>query len=125
LKVISTPAVAATPATATLLTARITAQNAAAIAGMPPAIPGLAAHIAATKAHGTGSSIVGQSDEQSLERKTIGFTDPRAAKFTQIAQSNTIASGMAITIGANENMVMTGPLNVLGTFTVLGYFLVL
>jgi len=125
LKIVSTPALAATPATATLLTARITAQNAAAIASMPPAILGLAAHIAATKAHGTASSIVGQSDEQSLDRKTIGLTDPRQAKFTQITTQNTIAFGSTVTIGAGENMVMTGPLNVLGTFTVLGYFLVL
>lgn len=86
---------------------------------------GLSEHIADTSAHGTDSNVVGVIDEQVLEKKTIGMSSPRAAKFTQITTQNTIAAGKTVTINAGENMVVGGPLTVNGVLVINGYLRVI
>lgn len=69
----------------------------------------LNAHIAATTAHGTGSNIVGDNDGTNVH-------------FGQVVMSNIIPLGVTITIPADHNLIMCGPLTITGTLTVDGYF---
>lgn len=84
----------------------------------------LAAHIAATIVHGTSSPVVGVTDEQALERKTIGMSEPRDARFRHMLQVNEIEVGESFDVPAGFNMVVAGPFAVNGTLTVFGNFAV-
>jgi len=109
----------ATTSTGTSASADITATNTAdSVAGE------LAAHIAATVVHGTASNVVGQTDEQTLERKTIGQAQPRNGRFRGLVSANIIAAGEAVTVPTDCNMLIAGPLSVTGSFTCHGYFTV-
>lgn len=74
----------------------------------------LQAHIVATQAHGAIGQVVGTNNEQTLERKTIGKSNPRPGKFTSVIQSNEISSGELVIIPAGYNMVVGGTLTVNG-----------
>ena len=72
----------------------------------------LADHIGRVIVHGTDSPVVGETDEQALERKTIGFTHPRNAKFQHVIQVNEIVAGEVFTVPDNYNMIVAGPFSV-------------
>lgn len=82
----------------------------------------LAFHIAQNIVHGTTSPVVGETDEQALEKKTIGLSFPRDGRFAGLMSTNLITSSQTITIKANTNWVTTGPITISGTLVVEGYF---
>lgn len=82
----------------------------------------LAAHIAADVVHRKDTPVVGESDEQILESKTIGALNPRYGRFTHVIQTNFVRSGESLTIPVNENIIVAGPFEVAGELIVDGYF---
>lgn len=72
----------------------------------------LAAHIAQNIVHGTSSPVVGETDEQVLERKTIGEASPRNARFIHALQRSEILAGEVFTVPTGFNMVVAGPFTV-------------
>jgi len=78
----------------------------------------LADHIAQVIVHGTSSPVVGETDEQSLERKTIGESFPRNARFKHALQVNEIESGEVFTVPAGFNLTVTGPFTITGTLII-------
>ena len=72
----------------------------------------LAAHIAQTIVHGTNSDVVGETDEQVLEKKTIGESAWRNARFLHAIQVNQIENGETYTIPSGFNMVIAGAFSV-------------
>lgn len=80
----------------------------------------LYAHIASTVVHGTVSDVVGESDTQDLDNKTIGFTSPGYGRFTHCLQSNRIAFTETLDVPSNYNMVNAGTYIIDGTLTVSG-----
>lgn len=85
----------------------------------------LASHIAATSAHGTASPIVGETDVQSLENKSVGLANPGYGRFTSLMSKNTIPSGITVSIPADYNSVIAGPFTILGDLFVDGTLAVL
>lgn len=79
-------------------------------------------HIASKIVHGTVSNVVGVSDEQALNAKTIGEIADRNARFNHMLQRNSIPLGEDYTIPENFNMVVAGPFTVEGTLTIEGQF---
>ena len=80
----------------------------------------LYAHIAATVVHGTTSNVVGESDVQSLDNKTIGFTNPGYGRFTHVIQSNEIPVADTLYVPFFHNMVNAGTYSIAGTLIVDG-----
>ena len=78
------------------------------------------AHIIAKIVHGTVSNVVGLSDVQFLDNKTIGKSGPGYGRFTHTLQSNLIPLGDALYIPANYNMVNAGVYNIVGSLSVDG-----
>lgn len=92
------------------------------VAQVNQALADLQAHIAATVVHGTASNVVGETDEQALEAKTIGQASPRLATFTHALQRNSVPASEMFVIPAGHNMVVAGTFDVYGTMSVDGYF---
>lgn len=84
----------------------------------------LAAHIAANVVHGTASPVVGETDEQSLEKKTIGVNFPRNAVFKHALQISEIPADESYTVTAGFNGVVAGPFDIYGELIVDGAFAV-
>lgn len=80
----------------------------------------LYAHIASTIVHGTISDVVGESDTQDLDNKTIGFSNPGYGRFTHVLQSNVIQFGDTLYVPLQHNMVNAGNYSIAGTLTVDG-----
>ncbi|HEU4343695.1 MAG TPA: hypothetical protein VFU31_19265 [Candidatus Binatia bacterium] len=80
----------------------------------------LAAHIAANIVHGTMSPVVGEDDEQSLTRKTIGESQHRNGKFKHSIQQSEVDSTDSYTIPTGFNMVVAGPFDIDGELIVDG-----
>lgn len=94
--------------------ASLTAQVAAIVAQ-------LAMHILATVAHGTTGNIVGTSDRQNLDSKTIGSTVPGYGRFVAGAIGyNQISASVTVTVTVNDFLIMAGPVNVFGSLVVDG-----
>lgn len=104
----STPTVAATPTV-----------------DLSPLESELAAHIAATTAHGTGSPIVGENDEQPLDRTTIGLINPRQARFKTMSMSRIITASDDVTIPFGFCCIVGGDLEVSGDLAVEGDLVVI
>lgn len=83
------------------------------------------AHIAAHAAHGTLSPIVGESDVQPLDSKTIGANQPGYGAFTALMCSQDIPAGSLVQVGFQQSMVVAGPLTVEGTLVVTGRLVVI
>lgn len=79
-------------------------------------------HIAADVVHRKDTPVVGESDEQILESKTIGMERPRNARFLHHTQVNKIRQTEVFVILAEENMIIAGPMAIGGELTVYGYF---
>jgi hypothetical protein len=79
-------------------------------------------HIAADVVHRKDTPVVGESDEQILEAKTIGQLSPRYGRFTHSLQRNTVLIDEILTIPADYNIVVAGPFTVGGELVVDGYF---
>ena len=84
----------------------------------------LLAHIAATIVHGTESDVSGVTDEETLERKTIGVNFPRDGYFRHMLQANEVSVGEDFTVPTDKNMLVAGPFSIFGTLTVEGNFAV-
>lgn len=114
----------AATAAITALTARVVALESAAAPSASPAITGLtsslAAHIAAHAAHGTLSDIVGKTDVQAVESKTIGLVAPGQGRFLSVINASSIPFGKTVVIQAGCNMVVGGTYAVAGTLVVEG-----
>lgn len=80
------------------------------------------AHILADVVHRKDTPVLGESDEQIVEKKTIGQTDPRYGRFTHVIQNNFIRVGESLTIPVSENMIVAGPFEIAGELIVDGYF---
>jgi hypothetical protein len=78
------------------------------------------AHISSKVVHGTTSNVVGLSDAQFLDNKTIGKTGPGYGRFTHVIQSNVIPLGDDLVVPVSHNMVNAGVYSVYGTLTVAG-----
>lgn len=84
----------------------------------------LASHIAATSAHGVSGLVVGTSDEQTLERKTIGQTNPRNGRFRAVVQKSRVSAGEEVVIGVGDQMLVSGPFTIAGRLAVIGRLVV-
>lgn len=80
----------------------------------------LSAHINSTTAHGTTSRIVGEMDEQPLERKTIGLIEPRYGRFSHLIGGSDIHFTESVVIPFGYYMVVGGPMTVNGSLHVEG-----
>lgn len=113
--------IAALQAQVTALAAQVAALSpggdAADIAAVSAA---LAAHIASTTTHGTISRIVGQSDAQPLDNKTIGQTGPNYGRFAPPVGLSSILPTQVITVGPQDFMVVAGTFSVAGTIKIEG-----
>ena len=79
-------------------------------------------HIASHIVHGTTSEVVGESDEQPLDSKTIGFNAERNAKFRHVLSYSRIDLGEEFVIPVNFNMIVAGEFIVDGLLTIEGAF---
>ena len=102
----------------------LAAQVQAISAQLAALLANFAQHIAAITAHGVTGVIVGTTDAQSLDNKTIGFTAPGYGRFTTVMGCNTIPLGANITIPAGYYMVVGGSLTIDGTLTIEGVLVV-
>lgn len=82
-------------------------------------------HIQSTVAHGAIGRVVGTLNEQNLEKKTIGFADPRQARFVMAMSHSRIASSEYVFIPEGYQSVIAGPLDVDGNLVVDGVLAVL
>jgi hypothetical protein len=78
------------------------------------------AHIASDVAHGTTSAIVGESDAQPLDNKTIGGVAPGAGFFSSLMNQQTIPAGQTVTVQSGYSMVIAQPVSIGGTLNVSG-----
>lgn len=85
----------------------------------------LAAHIAANVTHQTSTPIVGESDPQALERKTVGFVSAGYGRFWPSVGVQNIANGTTVTINGGEAITIAGPFDVYGQLNIDGTLLVL
>lgn len=83
------------------------------------------AHIQAKAAHGTTGDIVGTTDTQTLERKTIGQTFPGYGRFAPTVGYRKIDHGRSVTIGPDDFMIVAGSFVVDGTLVVEGTLIAL
>lgn len=84
----------------------------------------LANHIAAAITHKTLSAIVGVSDQQALNKKTIGNVSPGPGRFQPLIVVASIPSTQSVTINAGESMVIAGEFSVSGSLIIDGSFAV-
>jgi hypothetical protein len=77
------------------------------------------AHMSATAAHGV-SVVAGTSEEQSLEKKTIGVSYPRYGKFKMAVVFNVISDGDTFTIPTGCSSVVASSLEINGTLQIDG-----
>lgn len=80
----------------------------------------LAAHIADKSTHGVVGDIVGTTDAQPLDAKTIGLLSPGHARFRSCVVSNVIYGGEIVTVPADYNWVVAGAFTVVGTLIIDG-----
>lgn len=106
------PTPASTPATTTTSTPTSTADTAARAS--------IADHIAQTSVHGAVGNVVGENNEQALEKKTIGATDPRTGKFTAMFGRLTVPVGETVTVPGGYFMIVPSGFYIDGTLVVEG-----
>lgn len=114
----------------TALTAQVTALEVAPVVetetvNLTPVTDALEAHISATSAHGTSGVVVGDTDEQALERKSIGMTDARHGRFMSAINRSEVGPGETWVIPAGFAHVVAGPFVVSGYLRIEGTLLVM
>lgn len=77
-------------------------------------------HIASSVAHGVASDIVGETDTQSLDGKTIGADQPGYARLNPAVLLNGIPAGTFIEIGPADVLLAPSPFVISGTLKVAG-----
>ena len=92
---------------------------------LTPLLTALDAHIEATAAHGTVGDIVGTTDEQALEAKTIGFNYPRQGRFRSALNRSDVEITETLRIPSGYTHVVVGPFTVHGQLIVEGEMMVL
>ncbi len=85
----------------------------------------LEAHIDSDVVHGTQSPVVGESDAQNLDAKTIGSNQPEYGNFKAAINSNLVQAPDMLVIGTMSNLVIVGGLQIDGLLTVNGTLLLL
>lgn len=80
----------------------------------------LAAHIADKSTHGVSGDVVGTTDPQSLESKSIGFTSPGYGRFKTCISSNIIYISESVVVPVDYNWVVAGLFTVYGSLTIEG-----
>lgn len=84
----------------------------------------LAKHIAATQVHGTVGNVVGERNEQTIDKKALGTNDPRAARVTTLVSRNSLKAGEVLRIAPDESMIVAEEFIVEGDLTIDGILLV-
>jgi len=102
----------------------LASQVAALVAQLTAVVAGLASHIASTQTHGTISDVVGETDVQNLDNKTIGSAFPGYGRFVLGALGfNQLGPGETLNVTENDFLITAGPVDISGSLIVDGVLL--
>lgn len=85
----------------------------------------LNSHMQSKTVHGISGEVVGTTDEQELDSKTIGLNEPSYGRFRALIGASAISATEKITIPTGYHMVVPGDYMIEGEMTIEGTLLVL
>lgn len=77
-------------------------------------------HVGANVAHGTTSPIVGTTDNQQLENKTLGLANPKYGRFAPPMGYGNVPHGTTVTVNSGDFLIVAGTFEIIGQLQVDG-----